>query len=73
RVVDPRDRREVRLRLTAAADEMLDALSDYRRRALAAILMRMPSAARGELGRGLAAFGAATETTEEADMWERTA
>jgi hypothetical protein len=35
--------------------------------------MRMPSAARGELGRGLAAFGAATETTEEADMWERTA
>jgi len=59
RVPDPRDRREVRLLLTAAARRLLDELRDRRRRALADVLERMTAAARQELVRALAAFDAA--------------
>jgi DNA-binding MarR family transcriptional regulator len=60
RVPDPRDRREVRLLLTAAAQRLLDDLHTRRRDALAAVLERMTPAARDELVRGLRAFRVAT-------------
>jgi DNA-binding MarR family transcriptional regulator len=56
RVTDPRDRREVRLQLTVAANELLDALTAHRRAALTAILYRMSESARAELVRSLDAF-----------------
>jgi DNA-binding MarR family transcriptional regulator len=59
RVPDPRDRREVRLLLTAAARRLLDELRDRRRLALETVLDRMRPAERQELVRALAAFGAA--------------
>lgn len=61
RVSDPRDRREVRLELTAAAQRLLDDLRGRRRAALGAVLERMSPAARADLVRGLAAFQAAAE------------
>lgn len=67
RVVDPRDRREVRLELTAAARRMLTELRDRRRAALAEVLERMTSAGRQELVRALAAFEAAAAPDEDAD------
>ena len=59
RVPDPRDRREVRLLLTAAARRLLDDLRERRRTALAEVLERMSPAGRQELVRALAAFDAA--------------
>ena len=67
RVVDPRDRREVRLELTAAARRMLTELRDRRRTALAEVLERMTPAGRQELVRALAAFEAAAAPEEDAD------
>jgi DNA-binding MarR family transcriptional regulator len=60
RVPDPRDRREVRLLLTAAARRLLDDLRSRRRDALAEVLERMSVAAREELVRALRAFEIAT-------------
>ncbi|AEV87537.1 ysmB-like transcriptional regulator [Actinoplanes sp. SE50] len=59
RVVDPRDRREVRLLLTPAARRLLADLRERRRAVLAEVLERMPVAARQDLVRALRAFEAA--------------
>jgi DNA-binding MarR family transcriptional regulator len=59
RVPDPRDRREVRLLLTAAALRLLDELRERRTAALAEVLERMSPARRQELVRALEAFDAA--------------
>jgi DNA-binding MarR family transcriptional regulator len=59
RVPDPRDRREVRLLLTAPARRLLNELRDRRRRALGEVLERMTPAARRDLVRGVTAFDAA--------------
>lgn len=59
RAPDPRDRREVRLVLTAAAHQVLDELHLRRRKALAEVLERMTPAHRQDLLRSLSAFGAA--------------
>ena len=59
RVVDPRDRREVRLVLTSAARRLLADLRERRRAALAEVLDRMPPTARRELLHALEAFEAA--------------
>jgi DNA-binding MarR family transcriptional regulator len=69
RVPDPRDRREVRLLLTAAARRLLDELRDRRRRALTEVLERMTAAGRQELVRALAAFdAAATRAGDDTDL-----
>ena len=60
RVPDPRDRREVRLLLTASARRLLDELRDRRRQALADVLERMAPGDREELVRSLRAFATAT-------------
>jgi DNA-binding MarR family transcriptional regulator len=59
RVVDPRDRREVRLVLTPAARNLLDDLRRRRREAVAEVLERMTPTSRQELVRALAAFDGA--------------
>jgi DNA-binding MarR family transcriptional regulator len=59
RVPDPRDRREVRLLLTAAARRLLDELRERRRQALAEVLERMTPATRQSLVGALQAFHAA--------------
>ncbi|GAA0570236.1 hypothetical protein GCM10010172_63370 [Paractinoplanes ferrugineus] len=61
RVPDPRDRREVRLMMTPAAQRLLDELRSRRRRALATVLERMPAAVRQELVHSLTAFAEATD------------
>jgi DNA-binding MarR family transcriptional regulator len=53
---DPRDRREVQLRLTATATDLLGTLAEDRRHALALVLAAMPERARRELVRALTAF-----------------
>ncbi len=59
RTSDPRNRREVQLRMTRAAARVLDQLSRRRRDALQAVLARMPDSSRRELLRSLDAFSAA--------------
>jgi DNA-binding MarR family transcriptional regulator len=61
RVPDPRDRREVRLLLTAAARRLLDELRDRRRAALLEVLERMSPARRAGLVLALEAFDAAAD------------
>ena len=56
RVPDPRDRREVRLLLTSAAQRLLEELRERRQAALAEVLERMNPARRQELVRALEAF-----------------
>jgi DNA-binding MarR family transcriptional regulator len=56
RETDPRDRREVRLALTPAAERLLDDLRERRRTALAEVLDRMAPAERLDLVRALSAF-----------------
>lgn len=74
RAPDPRDRREVRLVLTAAARRLLDDLRERRRRALAEVLDRMTAAEQEDLMRALAAFGrAAADGEEDAGADRRTA
>jgi DNA-binding MarR family transcriptional regulator len=53
---DPRDRREVQVRLTATAIDLLGTLAEGRRKALATVLAAMPERTRRELVRALAAF-----------------
>ena len=65
RVLDPRDRREVRLLLTPTARRLLDELRDRRRLALARVLERMTPAGRQDLVRALAAFDAAAAYDED--------
>ncbi|QDY08725.1 MarR family transcriptional regulator [Micromonospora sp. HM134] len=59
RTPDPRDRREVRLVLTAAAVTLLTELRERRHRAVQAVLDRMPPRAQHELLLALLAFGQA--------------
>jgi DNA-binding MarR family transcriptional regulator len=61
RVPDPRDRREVRLLLTASARRLLEQLRERRRIALGDVLERMPAASRQELARGLQDFAHASD------------
>ncbi len=56
---DPHDRREVRLKLTPAADELLTQWRRHRRDALLTVLTRMPTATRQDLMRSLRAFSSA--------------
>ena len=69
RVADPRDRREVRLELTAASRRLLIELRDRRRKALSAVLEEMTPASRQDLVRALAAFEAAA-TPDKAENGE---
>ncbi|MGC4790279.1 MarR family transcriptional regulator [Micromonospora sp. DT178] len=76
RVPDPRDRREVRLMPTAAAETLLRELQERRHRAVQAVLDRMPGRAQHELLLALMAFerAATTAPTESpADSRARTA
>jgi DNA-binding MarR family transcriptional regulator len=74
RVPDPRDRREVRLLLTAASRRLLEQLRERRRDALAEVLARMPAPAQQELVRALEAFAeAAGDDRTGADDGLRTA
>ena len=66
RVPDPRDRREVRLTLTAAAHRLLEDVREHRRAALAQVLEQMTPSSRQELVRALAAFDAAATATSAA-------
>jgi DNA-binding MarR family transcriptional regulator len=61
RQADPRDRREVHLRATAAGEELLAQWSRHRREALLSVLAKMPATARQELVRSLGAFAVAAE------------
>jgi DNA-binding MarR family transcriptional regulator len=67
RVPDPRDRREVRLLLTASARHMLDELQERRRLALGDVLERMAPARRHDLVRALEAFEHAYTAAAEED------
>ena len=67
RVPDPRDRREVRLLLTPAAQRLLDELRERRRAALAEVLERMAPARRADLVRALEAFDQAAGTAADDD------
>ncbi|WP_446214916.1 MarR family winged helix-turn-helix transcriptional regulator [Micromonospora sp. IBHARD004] len=62
RVADPRDRREVRLIPTAAAETLLRELKDRRHQAVQAVLDRMPNRVQHELLLALAAFSQAAAT-----------
>ncbi|WP_431921997.1 MarR family winged helix-turn-helix transcriptional regulator [Micromonospora wenchangensis] len=76
RTPDPRDRREVRLVLTAAAVTLLTELRERRHRAVQAVLDRMPSRAQHELLLALLAFGQAAASgtpTVQPDTPARTA
>jgi DNA-binding MarR family transcriptional regulator len=75
RVADPRDRREVRLVPTAAAETLLRELQERRHQAVQAVLDRMPNRVQHELLIALLAFGqAATVTADaQADSPARTA
>ncbi|WP_089154066.1 MarR family winged helix-turn-helix transcriptional regulator [Micromonospora sp. NBS 11-29] len=59
RVAEPRDRREVRLVPTAAAERLLRELQERRHRAVQAVLDRMPNRVQHELLLALLAFGQA--------------
>ncbi|MFI7491000.1 MarR family transcriptional regulator [Micromonospora echinaurantiaca] len=66
RVADPRDRREVRLVPTAAADDLLRELAERRHQAVQTVLDRMPGRVQHELLLGLLAFGQAAATAATA-------
>jgi len=59
RAADPRDRREVRLLPTAAAETLLRELTERRHQAVQAVLDRMPNRVQHELLLALVAFGQA--------------
>ncbi|MER7417127.1 MarR family transcriptional regulator [Micromonospora peucetia] len=76
RVPDPRDRREVRLVLTTAADTLLRELQERRHRAVQVVLDRMPGRVQQDLLRALLAFeqaATAAPTEAPADSSVRTA
>ncbi|MFG1780138.1 MarR family transcriptional regulator [Micromonospora sp. NPDC049051] len=73
RVPDPRDRREVRLVPTAAAESLLRELQERRHRAVQAVLDRMPARAQHELLLALLAFEHAVTAEAPADSSVRTA
>lgn len=61
RQADPRDRREVKLRTTPAAADLLTQWSRHRREALLSVLAKMPATARQDLVRSLRAFAVAAD------------
>ncbi|PTA44956.1 MarR family winged helix-turn-helix transcriptional regulator [Micromonospora sp. RP3T] len=63
RAADPRDRREVRLLPTNAAESLLRELQERRHRAVQAVLDRMPNRVQHELLLALLAFGQAATMT----------
>ncbi|MCO1595075.1 MarR family transcriptional regulator [Micromonospora sp. RHAY321] len=66
RVADPRDRREVRLVPTPAAETLLRELAERRQRAVQVVLDRMPQRVQHDLLVALLAFGrAATQVVPE--------
>lgn len=65
RVADPRDRREVLLVPTPAAENLLRELTERRRQAVQAVLDRMPRRVQHELLVGLLAFGQAAAGVAE--------
>ncbi|MEV0428169.1 MarR family winged helix-turn-helix transcriptional regulator [Micromonospora sp. NPDC049836] len=67
RVADPRDRREVRLVPTAAAETLLRELKERRHQAVQAVLDRMPHRVQHELLLALSAFTQAAQATAAAD------
>ncbi|MBQ1026461.1 MarR family transcriptional regulator [Micromonospora sp. C95] len=67
RTVDTRDRREVRLVPTAAAEILLAEVRSRRHEAVRAVLDRMPARGRQDLLRALTAFGQAATMTQNAD------
>ncbi|SCG36091.1 MarR family transcriptional regulator [Micromonospora coxensis] len=74
RVADPRDRREVRLVPTAAAETLLRELKERRHRAVQAVLDRMPAREQHELLLALLAFAQAAEAAATpADSTDATA
>ncbi|MGK5441236.1 MarR family transcriptional regulator [Micromonospora sp. URMC 105] len=75
RVADPRDRREVRLVPTAAAETLLRELKERRHQAVQTVLDRMPPRAQNDLLLALLAFAQAVEagTTTQPDATARTA
>ncbi|MEH0827257.1 MULTISPECIES: MarR family transcriptional regulator [unclassified Micromonospora] len=75
RVADPRDRREVRLVPTAAAQTLLRELKERRHQAVQTILDRMPPRAQSDLLLALLAFAQAVEAdaTTQPDATARTA
>jgi DNA-binding MarR family transcriptional regulator len=60
RAADPRDRREVQLRLTGSAQALLRELKERRSQAVQSVLDRMPHRSQHELLRSLLAFGQAS-------------
>ncbi|GGR90597.1 hypothetical protein GCM10010169_38630 [Micromonospora fulviviridis] len=76
RAADPRDRREVRLIPTAAAETLLRELTERRHQAIQAVLDRMPNRVQHELLLALLAFGQAASVSAPqaaADSAARTA
>lgn len=56
RAVDPASRRKVTVSLTGAARRLLDAVTAIRRREIAAIVAKLPTAQRSRIVDGLTAF-----------------
>ncbi|MEU4641831.1 MarR family transcriptional regulator [Micromonospora sp. NPDC023814] len=73
RVADPRDRREVRLVPTAAAETLLRELKERRHRAVQAVLDRMPGRVQHDLLLALRAFEQAATAEPQSDSSVRTA
>jgi DNA-binding MarR family transcriptional regulator len=71
RVPDPRDRREVRLLLTASARRLLDELRDRRQEALREVLDQMSPADQQNLVRALQSFAAVASAGEQRDAEEK--
>ncbi|GIJ08087.1 hypothetical protein Van01_13010 [Micromonospora andamanensis] len=73
RTADARDRREVRLIPTAAAEALLGEVRSRRHEAVRAVLERMPARGQQDLLRALVAFGQAALVVESANAKARSA
>ncbi|WP_204037353.1 MarR family winged helix-turn-helix transcriptional regulator [Micromonospora qiuiae] len=73
RVADPRDRREVRLEPTTAAQALLGEVRSRRHEAVRTVLDRMPARSQQDLLRALLAFGQAATAVKSADAATRSA
>ncbi|PZV98782.1 DNA-binding transcriptional regulator, MarR family [Micromonospora phaseoli] len=73
RMADPRDRREVRLIPTAAAESLLGEVRSRRHEAVQAVLDRMPARMQQDLLRALLAFAQASASTGAPDASARSA
>ncbi|RIV37335.1 MarR family transcriptional regulator [Micromonospora radicis] len=73
RVADPRDRREVRLEPTTAAQALLGEVRSRRHEAVQAVLDRMPPRVQQDLLRALVAFGQAAAVAQQPEAAAHTA